>query len=128
SDLQALPSQEATVEFRAGNTSERHTYRGVLLVDLLTAAHPMFGPRNDKLRWYVSVDATDDYEVVLAWAEVDPEFEGKKVLVAFAENGQPLGDGDGMARLVVPGDARGGRYVSAIRSISLRPAGTGVGK
>src|SRR5262245_42410121 len=75
-DLQALPSQEATVEFRAGNSSERHTYRGVLLVDLLTDAHPMFGPRNDKLRWYVSVDATDDYEVVLAWAEIDPEFEG----------------------------------------------------
>ena len=108
-DLPALPAREATGELRAGNTNERHTRRGVPLVDLLTAARPLFDPRDDKLGWYVAVDATDDYAVVLAWGEIDPELEGKKVLVAFAESGQPLGDGDGMARPVVPGDGRGGR-------------------
>jgi hypothetical protein len=39
--------------------------------------------------------------------------------VAYEGDGQLLGDADGMARLVVPGDQRGGRYVSNITSITL---------
>jgi DMSO/TMAO reductase YedYZ molybdopterin-dependent catalytic subunit len=129
-DLQAVPAQEVSVEFMSGNARERHVYRGPLLVDLLTAAKPMFDAtrRNDSLRWYVTVEATDDYRAVVAWGEIDPGFEGKKVLVAYEADGSPLADVDGMARLVVPGDTRGGRYVSQIRSIVVRPAGGAIGK
>src|SRR5262245_31583518 len=41
-DLQALPAQEVAVEFQSGNSRERHTYRGPLLVDVLNATRPMF--------------------------------------------------------------------------------------
>ena len=47
----------------------------------------------------------------MAFGEIDPGVENKQVLMAYAENGQPLGD-SGFARLVVPGDTHGGRYVS----------------
>ena len=38
-------------------------------------------------------------------------------------DGQPMGDKSGMARLVVPGDKRGGRYVSTVKSIELKDPG-----
>jgi hypothetical protein len=71
------------------------------------------------LRWYAVVTGTDGYQAVIAWGEIDPGFEGKPVLLAYEQDGQLLGPSDGMARLVVPGDQRGGRYVSNVRTIAL---------
>src|SRR5262249_26038110 len=129
-DLQSLPAQSVDVEFASGNTREKHTYRGPLLVDVLNATRPMFdaSKRNDNLRWFAVVHATDGYEAVIAWGEIDPGFGAKKVLVAYEADGKPLADADGMARLVVPGDQRGGRYVSQIDAILVRPAELAVGK
>jgi MYXO-CTERM domain-containing protein len=45
-------------------------------------------------------------------------------LVAYDENGQPFG-ADGFARLVVPGDAAGGRYVSNLVSLQVIDATAG---
>ena len=88
------------------------------------AANPSFDPavKNDKPNWYVQVTGSDGYQAILAWGEIDPSWEGKDVLVASMEDGQPLGS-DGMARLVVPGDLSGGRYVSNITAITLNRAG-----
>lgn len=70
--------------------------------------------------------ATDCYQVVLALAEILPTFGKQQVIVAYAlGNGEPLGDDEGMARLVVPGDTAGGRYVSNIGRITLRSPGQG---
>jgi len=71
------------------------------------------------LRWYAVVTGTDGYQAVIAWGEIAPGFENKSVLVAYAQDGQPLSQADGMARLVVPGDQRGGRYVNNVRTITL---------
>src|SRR5262249_11054743 len=94
------------------------------LYDLLLAASPQFDPnrRNDQLGWDVVVSSADGYQAVIAWGEIDPNYGAKPVLVAYQENGQLLGQRDGMARLVVPGDGHGGRYVSNVSSISLRRA------
>jgi hypothetical protein len=40
-------------------------------------------------------------------------------MVAYAIGGQSLGD-DGFARIVVPGDKEGGRFVSNIATIEVR--------
>jgi len=45
------------------------------------------------------------------------------ILLAYSSDGEPMGDKQGMARLVVPGDKRGGRYVSTVKSIELRDPG-----
>jgi molybdate transport system substrate-binding protein len=115
-DLAALPAETETVTFQAGSGVATHTFTGVKLYDLLQAAGPQTDPtrKNDLIRFYVQVTAADGYTAVLSWAEFDPANEGKDVLIAYEANGQPLGLGQGMARLVLPGDSHGARYVSAI--------------
>ncbi|MCX6022075.1 MAG: molybdopterin-dependent oxidoreductase [Chloroflexi bacterium] len=120
-DLMAMPPQEITVTFTAAGKAQRHTYRGVRLYDLATSVKPRFNllQKNDALSWYVQVRATDNYIATVAWGEIAPAFQNKSVLVVYEEDGKLLGDADGMARLVVPGDQRGGRYVSNIASIAV---------
>ncbi len=117
--LRTLPSRTITVTFKAGNGTQTHTYVGPLLLDVLNQAGPLFDPtiKNDKLRHYVSVSATDGYRALVAYGEIDPGFENKDVLLATSEDGRSLAT-DG-PRLVVPGDISGGRYVSNVNRVFL---------
>ena len=63
--------------------------------------------------------ASDGYAVVLSEGEVDPDFEGKTVLLAYAKDGKPLNPSDGV-RLVVPGDHHGGRAVRDVVKIEVQ--------
>lgn len=120
-DLQALPAQTETVDFTAGDGAHHVTYTGAPLWDLVQAAAPQIdsNTKNDLLRWYVRVDASDGYEAIVALGEIAPNFENKPVLVAYMADGALLSQGEGMARLVVPGDVAGGRYVSNISGITV---------
>ena len=115
----SLTQHTETVTFKAGNGTQQHTYVGPLLLDVLNQAGPLFDPtiKNDKLRHYVSVSATDGYRALVAWGEIDPGFENKEVLLATTEDGRSLAT-DG-PRLVVPGDISGGRYVSNVNRVFL---------
>lgn len=113
-----------TVTFNTSQGRSEKTYTGIPLIDLLTVAQVKTNSKqkNDILRKYVAVRATDCYEAVVALGEILPNFEGKMVLVAYEDGtGQPLST-DGMARLVVPGDAAGGRFVSNITKIKVLSA------
>jgi DMSO/TMAO reductase YedYZ molybdopterin-dependent catalytic subunit len=55
---------------------------------------------------------------VIALAEIDPEFGGQQTMLAYEQDGKPLAG----ARLVMPGDKAGGRYVMNVVSIQLRNA------
>jgi DMSO/TMAO reductase YedYZ molybdopterin-dependent catalytic subunit len=122
-DLQALPAQDVTVTFLSGTTPQTHNYRGARLFDVLNPTGPRFDStrKNDKLRWFARVVATDGYEVAIGWGEFDPDFGNRNLLLAYAGDGQPL-TRDGMARLVLPGDVKGGRYVSNVSSITVHYA------
>ncbi len=121
SDLARLPQQVVTVTFMSGSGAQTRTFTGPLLLDVLNLAQPDFDPaiKGDKLRHYVVATASDGYQAVVAWGEFDPEFGAKKILLAITEDGVSLADAG--PRLVVPGDVRGGRYVSNTVSIRLRP-------
>ena len=126
---------EVTVNFQTGSGLQTETYYGVPLWELIN--NPKAGgglkpgnsgvnSKNSFLRQYVLVDATDCYGAVVAIGEIQPNFEGKRVLVAFAKKGNdgkivPLTD-EGFARLVVPGDKAGGRYVSNVTNIVILSA------
>ncbi|MDZ8187687.1 MAG: hypothetical protein RMX96_22905 [Nostoc sp. ChiSLP02] len=126
---------EITVSFQTGSGPRTETYYGVPLWELIN--NPKAGgslkpgnsgvnPKNSFLRQYVLVDATDCYGAVVAIGEIQPNFEGKTVLVAFAKkasNGKVVYLTDeGFARLVVPGDKAGGRYVSNVTNIVILSA------
>lgn len=121
-DLRAMPAETAEVTFLSGQGEQAHAYTGVLLATLIDQAGMQLDPerKNDQLRKYLVITAKDSYEVVLAWGELDPEFANTPVLVAYEEDGAPLTGEDGPVRLVVPGDAHGGRYVSGVVSIEVR--------
>ncbi|MEH2067434.1 MAG: hypothetical protein V7K47_04560 [Nostoc sp.] len=126
---------EVTVSFQTGSGPRTETYYGVPLWELIN--NPKAGgglkpgnsgvnTKNSFLRQYVLVDATDCYGAVVAIGEIQPNFEGKTVLVAFEKKASdgtvvPLTD-DGFARLVVPGDKAGGRYVSNVTNIVILSA------
>ena len=53
--------------------------------------------------------------VTVSFGELSPDFAATPVLVAYTEDGQPLDT----PRLVVPGDAKGGRYVSGLTDLKV---------
>jgi DMSO/TMAO reductase YedYZ molybdopterin-dependent catalytic subunit len=120
--LRRYTSSKVDVVFGNGGALEGGSFAGVPLWDLIREAGVRMQPgrKNDPLRKYILVTGSDGYQVTLALAEVIPEFGGEPVLVAYLRDGKPLGPEEGMARLVVPHDKRGGRYVSNIARIEVR--------
>ncbi|MFC6010446.1 hypothetical protein [Nocardia lasii] len=55
----------------------------------------------------------------MAWGEFDPGFAATPVLVAYREDEVDLA----APRLVVPGDIKGGRYVSELTSLTVIDTG-----
>ncbi|MEA2149822.1 MAG: hypothetical protein QOD69_1652 [Solirubrobacteraceae bacterium] len=119
-DLAAMANQQTVdVTYKAGAGTEHHVFTGPLLLDVLDRATPHFDPaiKNDRLRHYVSVTASDAYQALVAYGELDPAFENKQVLLATTQDGASLA-GVG-PRLVVPGDVAGGRYVTGVVEVRL---------
>jgi hypothetical protein len=77
--------------------------------------------KNDILHKVVIVTGTDCYQSAFGAGEIDPFFGGNQIMVAYATGGQSLGS-NGFARIVVPGDKAGGRFVSNIAKIEVHDA------
>lgn len=96
-------------------------YSGVLLWDLIKAAQPDFDitDKQEALKSFIIVTSINGDQVVLSWAEIDPEYSEQPVLIALTEDGNPLLD---TPRLIVPTDRRDGRSLQNIVNISLYSA------
>jgi DMSO/TMAO reductase YedYZ molybdopterin-dependent catalytic subunit len=120
SDLQALPPTSVSITFATGHGQETGTYTGVLLWTLLTNVAITDSDPKQHLRHTIFVTSgTDQYAVALSIGELDPKFEGKSVIIAYAKDGKPLDAEDGL-RLIVPGDAHGGRAVKDVAHIEVK--------
>ena len=116
-DLRAQPPVTVEVEHAHEKDAQRHAFTGALLWPLLTEAGPVDEPgKRTFLQHTVLARGQDGYAVALAVGEMDPNFEGKQVLVAYAEDGKPLSG----LRLVVPADVRGGRGVHDLVAVEVR--------
>ena len=98
------------------NGARTSRYTGVLLWTLVKAAEPVDenGPRTH-LQHIFRVIGQDGYSVALAIGKIEPDFEGKQVLVAYAQDGQALTT----LKLVVPADAKAGRNVHDLIAIDV---------
>jgi Oxidoreductase molybdopterin binding domain len=126
SDLEQLPVAQANVTYFAAGSVVTQSFTGALLWDLLN--NPPVGGivvdpkvKNDILHKIVIVTGSDCYQSVFGAGEFDPFFGGSQIMVAYAVGGQPLGQ-SGFARIVVPGDKAGGRFVSNIVNIDVEDA------
>ena len=110
--LQALKTTEVTVQ--------GDTYSGVLLYDLLQQAGvSTANKKNDFLHKGIAVIGSDGYSCVVVDGEIQPRFGNEQILVAYNVNGKTLAESDGFARLVVPGDAKMGRFVSNLVELQV---------
>jgi hypothetical protein len=117
------PAQENVTYFAAGSVVTE-SFTGVLLWDLLNAP-PVGGIttdpniKNDILHKVIVVTGSDCYQSVFGAGEINPSFGGNQIMVAYATGGASLGTA-GFARIVVPGDKAGGRFVSNIVEIEVK--------
>jgi hypothetical protein len=117
--LKSLPATTVDVTYETGEGKKSGSYRGVLLWALLEKAVPIDEPgKNASLRHTLLVTGRDGYAAALALGELDPHYEGKSVILAYA-GGEPPLSFDSL-RLVVPGDAHGGRSVRDVAAIDVR--------
>ncbi len=122
-DLKAnYPAQKVDVTYLSGDKETKAAFTGVLLRDLLDAAQINLNAdaKNDKLNLYIVATGSDGYQAIIAYAEIDADFGDKPVLIAYEQDGKPIADAQGTLRLIVPGDKRGGRYVSGLVSLEVR--------
>ncbi|MFJ8476650.1 hypothetical protein [Kitasatospora sp. NPDC094011] len=122
--LRALPAHRVEVSFDCRTEGEQHHgYEGPALLDVLLAARPRidFSGRKQRLRFLLDVLGADGHRAVVSWAEIDPDFGGRRILLATSMDGTPL-DAAG-PQLVVPDDHCGARYVSAVTTVWLGPLG-----
>jgi DMSO/TMAO reductase YedYZ molybdopterin-dependent catalytic subunit len=128
--LSKYPTSKMTVSYFSGSSGlVTKTFIGVPLYDLLTEAAIITEStrKNDMLRKYLVANATDCYQVLVAVAEIMPNFGGEQAMVAFASVDStgtvlPLDDTEGAVKLVMPGDKAGGRQVFHLNRITVRSA------
>lgn len=120
-DLRALSSEQVRGVVSVAGRDDAYVFDAVRLFTLINAAGPTIS--GNGAGHYVRIDGADGSQAIVAWGEISPDFEGKPVAVAFTQDGTPLDDATGFARLVVPGDLRGGRSVASITAITLVRAG-----
>ena len=120
--LQTLTPTSETVTYNAGGSAVTDTFTGPTIWTLLQAAggittNPAI--KNDILRKLVIASGSDGYQVAFSLGELSPNFGGEPILVAYADSLGQLTGSDGFARIVVPGDIAGGRYVSNLASLTV---------
>jgi len=115
--LRAYPPRTQAVSFGSAKGQESHTYQGAALTDVMAKADVVMAPavKNPQLRLAVVASGADGYQAVVSWGEFSPDFGAIPILLAYTEDGQPLT----APRLVVPGDKKGGRYVSGLTGLKV---------
>ena len=121
---ETTPVTSENVTYQAAGVSVSDSYSGTTLWDLLASAGGVATTtaKNDILSKYVIATGSDGYQAVFSLGEIDPMFGNQSVLVAYADSAGQLGPhaSDGLARMVVPGDSAGGRYVSDLVSLQVQ--------
>ena len=96
-------------------------FEGVPLATLLSNAGVQLGDklRGLRLNEVLTVEASDNYKVVFALAEVDPAFATREIILADKRDGKPLDAKEGPFRIVAPGDKRPARWVRQVTALRI---------
>src|SRR5262245_34708103 len=124
-----LTGKTESVTYNTGNTPTHRSYTGVAVYDVMTKlAEPLFSAtiKNAGLRYFVAVTGADAYQAIVGWGDLDPNFGNRgDILLAYDERDDDAHEAGFHSlanvgpRLIVPGDVRGGRYVSCVRDLRL---------
>ncbi|MEO8471630.1 MAG: molybdopterin-dependent oxidoreductase [Chryseolinea sp.] len=120
-DLSRMPVTKVKAKDKE---AKEHDFSGVTLYEVLKKAGGTFGPqlKGENMAKFVLIKAADGYQVVYALAEIDPEFTGDLVILAYQVDGGPLPKGEGPFRLVAPADKKHSRWIRDINTIKVLSA------
>ena len=120
-ELAKLPMAEV----EASDHQTKHHYSGVLVRDILGLVGTPSGDslRGKALGLVVRITANDNYTVVFALAEFDPDFSDRTIILADKQDGQPLPENAAPFRIVIPGDTHPARCIRQVKSIEIIPVG-----
>jgi hypothetical protein len=114
--IAGLPQHTVPVQYTSSKGAETRTETGVLVADLLPPdVLATTDRKNDLLSFAVLAVGADGYAALVSYGEVSPDFGNRGILLATAEDGTALD----RPRLVVPGDVKGGRYVSDVTELRV---------
>ena len=118
-NLAAMPRHTVDVTNRRGILRK---YEGVLLFDILQAAHPTGAPSlpGAQNRFTILVMAEDGVGSSFSFGEVDPALAREPVLLADKMDGEALTPDAGPTRIVVPSDLKPERWLKKVASITVR--------
>jgi len=116
--LAAMPPVTLSTTFLTDQGPFKAVFTGPLLWTVLTTTHALAPHAHmDVVRQAIILTGADGYTALIAMSEISPAFENKQVILADFMNGQPLAPGH--FRIVVPADARGGRAVNDLTTITI---------
>jgi DMSO/TMAO reductase YedYZ molybdopterin-dependent catalytic subunit len=121
-DLQHRPQTTVTISQHTGHGTLAGAFSGVPLWTLLQEAGVTMdrAKKNDLIHHTVIVTGGDGYNAVLSMGEIAPEIGDYQAVIAWQKDGIPLDSGQGIARLIIPGDKAASRAVSAITTIEVK--------
>ena len=117
-DLLKMP--QSTLSVHNAHTNRDETYAGVAISDLLNATGLPFNKDTQRtyLHSYVRAQGTDFYFVLYSAAEMQPELNSARALVAISVDGHDLGD-EGQFKLVSSAEKRPARWVRNLLSLTF---------
>jgi DMSO/TMAO reductase YedYZ molybdopterin-dependent catalytic subunit len=116
-DLAKMPRAAVTTT----NNTITASWGGVWLSEILKKAGVPLGPelRGKALTTYVTVSASDGYQVLFSLGELDPTMTDAQILVADTANGKSLIEEGESFRLIIPKDKQGARSVRMLTRIEV---------
>lgn len=105
-DLSKMPHTNALLKDKQG---DMHTYKGVLVLDILAKAGNIKEAHGEGFSKYLLVKCADGYRVLFSLAELDKDFTDKKVIIADSVDGYPLPEAKGPLRIIVEGEKKPAR-------------------
>jgi DMSO/TMAO reductase YedYZ molybdopterin-dependent catalytic subunit len=114
-DFEKLPMVEVKGKDKDG---KEHTFKGATLFSFIQGAGIPSGSKS--FQKYIQVTAADNYKVVFAFAEIDPDFTSQSIIIATSVDGKPLSKEEGPFRIVVPNDKKHARWVRQVTAIKVQ--------
>ena len=123
SELHKLPRLEVRTT-DPHDPNKEIVYSGTPLAEVLKAGGLLLDSGmaaiRDTIMMTVLVEANDGYRAVFSLAELNPELTDRVILLADAKDGQPLPPGEGLFRVIVPGEKRPARWVRQVKALTVR--------
>ena len=125
--IAALPAVTVAVSFETEHGPRHISFEGPLLWTVLDHAGALDPAKGrEQAHQFITITGHDGYTAVLALGEISPFFESKQVILAERMDGQALGPDH--LRVVVPGDAHGGRSVRDVARLVVGSPGADKGQ